>query len=91
MNKDMIDNALRSFSGISIFSVEMVNPYAHHRQLLLGGGAGVHTSLPREEGQVAAEIVPETSNFDESIIPDDDKEDVEVVIDNEGIQQIEHK
>lgn len=85
VNKDKIDNALRSLSGISIFSVEMVNPYAHHRQLLLGGGAGVQTELPSEEGEKTVEIVPESSNFDESIIPDE-KEDIEVVINNNQIE-----
>ena len=81
-NKDRIDNVLHSFSGISIFSVEMVNPYSRHRQLLLGGGAGVPTTvLGDEEGEKMVEIVPESSNFDESIIPDE-KEDVEVIINN---------
>ena len=87
VNKDKIDNALRSLSGVSIFSVEMVNPYAHHRQLLLGGGAGVQTTVPNEQGEKMVEIVPESSNFDESIIPDE-KEDVEVVINNNQIEDV---
>lgn len=65
----------------------MVNPYAHHRQLLLGGGAGVQTTVPNEQGEKMVEIVPESSNFDESIIPDE-KEDVEVVINNNQIEDV---
>lgn len=30
VNKDKIDLALRSLDGVSIFSVEVINPYAHH-------------------------------------------------------------
>ena len=83
MNKDKIDQALRSLEGICIFSVEMVNPYAHHRQLLLGGGAGTQTAVVKEEGEnPAMEIVPENSENDVSILPKDQKGDVEVVINN---------
>lgn len=83
MNKDKIDQALRSLEGVCIFSVEMVNPYAHHRQLLLGGGAGTQTAVAKEEGEKPAmEIVPESSENDDSILPKDQKGDVEVVINN---------
>ena len=83
MNKDKIDQALRSLEGVCIFSVEMVNPYAHHRQLLLGGGAGTQTAVVQEEGEKPAiEIVPESSENDASILPKDQKGDVEVVINN---------
>lgn len=87
----MIDNALRAFNGISIFSVEMINPYVRHRQLLLGGSVGDQTAAPTEESPAPTKIIPESSNFDESIIPDEEKDDVEVVIDNDTIQQIERK
>lgn len=83
VNKDKIDMALRNLEGVCIFSVEMVNPYAHHRQLLLGGGAGIHTEIPQEGEKPVVEIIPENSDNDESIIPPEKKDDVEVVITNE--------
>lgn len=84
MNKDKIDQALRTLEGISIFSVEMVNPYAHHRQLLLGGGAGVQCEVVEEGEQPAVELIPESSEYDQSIIPKEEREqDVEVVITNQ--------
>ena len=85
VNKDKIDRALRSLDGISIFSVEMVNPYAHHRQLLLGGCAGTQCEAVKAEGEEPMmEIIPESSENDQSIIPKDEREqDVEVVITNE--------
>ena len=75
--------ALRNLEGVCIFSVEMVNPYAHHRQLLLGGGAGIHTEIPQEGEKPVVEFIPENSDNDESIIPPEKKDDVEVVITNE--------
>lgn len=75
--------ALRNLEGVCIFSVEMINPYAHHRQLLLGGGAGIRTEIPQEGEKPAVEIIPENSDNDDSIIPPDKKNDVEVVITNE--------
>ena len=53
------------------------------RQLLLGGGAGTQTAVVQEEGEKPAiEIVPESSENDASILPKDQKGDVEVVINN---------
>lgn len=86
-NKDKIDNALRSLEGVCIFSVEMMNPYRHHQQLLLAGGAGAHYEMPPEkEGEKpVVQMIPESSNYDESIIPEK-KDDVEVVINNAQIE-----
>ena len=89
VNKDKIDLALRSLDGVSIFSVEMINPYAHHQQLLLGENSTDNASVEQRdtEEKPVVEMMPESSNNDESIIPTD-KEDVEVTIDN---NEIEHK
>lgn len=86
-NKDKIDNALRSLEGVCIFSVEMMNPYKHHQQLLLAGGAGAHYEVaPEKEGEKpVVQMIPESSNYDESIIPET-KDDVEVVINNAQIE-----
>ena len=86
-NKDKIDNALRSLEGVCIFSVEMMNPYKHHQQLLLAGGAGAHYEVASEkEGEKpVVQMIPESSNYDESIIPET-KDDVEVVINNAQIE-----
>ena len=81
--KDRIDNALRQLGGVCIFSVEMINPYSTHPQLLLGGGAGTQCSVETHHEEPVMTIIPESSNYDESIIPEEKKErDVEVVIEN---------
>lgn len=92
VNKDKIDLALRSLDGVSIFSVEMMNPYAHHKQLLLGGACAEAPGAPRESAEESqpAEMQPESSNNDQSIIPEKD-DDVEVTIDNEQLEGAEVK
>ena len=92
VNKDKIDLALRSLDGVSIFSVEMMNPYAHHTQLLLGEASSVADGAPSasEAESEPVEMLPESSNNDQSIIPEDD-DDVEVTIDNEQLEGAEVK
>lgn len=53
----------------------------------LAGGAGAHYEMPPEkEGEKpVVQMIPESSNYDESIIPEK-KDDVEVVINNAQIE-----
>ena len=91
VNKDKIDLALRSLDGVSIFSVEMMNPYAHHKQLLLGeaSSASAEANASEPESQ-PMEMLPESSNNDQSIIPEEE-DDVEVTIDNDQLEGVEVK